>query len=67
MDKNKSPEEVMNDKYNAMMRELCMRKDEIVGGRLSCLYDISINITFPSLDDPQIIITREIIAASNVY
>lgn len=67
MDKNKSPEEVMNDQYNAMMRELCMRKDEIVGGRLSCLFDIKINITFHSLDNPQIIITREIEAVPNIY
>lgn len=61
-----SAEEMLSNQYNAVMRELSIRKEEIIGGRLDCLNKVDIAISLDGWEEPHITITRDITAVSDI-
>lgn len=54
--------ERLYSQFDAMIDELVSRRDEIIGGKLTGLCGMEIEIAITPTDDPQIKVTRHIIA-----
>lgn len=54
--------ERLYSQFDAMIDELVSRRDEIVGGKLTGLCGMEIELVITPTDDPEIKVTRHIIA-----